>query len=110
MRCICSTLTRHWAHRRGNSSRSRTWRSSRATQIAKQTLGFSRQATLPESFRPAELLDNVLVLLHRKLEQKGVRVTKQCDTALEIVAVTGEIRQVLWNLLTNALDAVPNNG
>lgn len=81
----------------------------RVTQIAKQTLGLSRQVG-PAPLRPAELLDGVLALLQRKLDQKGIKLTKQCDAALEIVGVSGEIRQVLWNLLNNAFEAVPSNG
>ncbi len=83
---------------------------SRAAQIAKQTLGLSRQASLPASFRPAELVESVLGLLARKLQEKGVALTNQCDAAVEVIGVSGEIRQVIWNLLGNALDAVPRDG
>jgi PAS domain S-box-containing protein len=83
----------------------------RAGQIANTTLGLSRQAAQPVKFRPAEILDGVLALVSRKLEAKGVRIEKACRAEqLEIIGVTGEIRQVLWNLVSNAVDAIPDQG
>jgi len=82
----------------------------RAAQIAQNTLGLSRQSVLPQKFSLCEALDGVLVLLGHRLHAKNVTLTKRCPGDLEIVAVAGEVRQVLWNMLTNALDAVSYRG
>jgi PAS domain S-box-containing protein len=82
----------------------------RAVQIASTTLGLSKQAAQPVKFRPAELLDGVLALVSRK-QREGVKIeTDNRATQLEIFGVAGEIRQVLWNLIGNALDASPEQG
>jgi PAS domain S-box-containing protein len=83
----------------------------RAGQIANTTLGLSKQAAAPAKFRPVELLDGVLALVSRKLEGKGVKIEKAYHTdGLEITGVAGEIRQVLWNLVSNAVEAIPEQG
>jgi len=82
----------------------------RAAQIANTTLGLSKQAAQPVKFRPAELLDEVLLLVSRK-QREGVKIeTDNRAERLEVVGVAGEIRQVLWNLIGNALDASPEQG
>jgi PAS domain S-box-containing protein len=82
----------------------------RAAQIANTTLGLSKQAAQPVKFRPAELLDGVLTLVSRK-QREGVKIdTDNRAEQLEIIGVAGEIRQVLWNLISNALDAAPEQG
>ncbi len=83
----------------------------RAAQIARQTLGFTRQSTERAAFRPAEIAESVLGLFERRLNERGVVLRKDYhDPAVEVLGIAGEIRQVLWNLLTNALDAVPDQG
>jgi len=80
----------------------------RAAQIAQNTLGLSRQSSHAERFRVADLVDGVTLLLAHKLGEKGISLRKQCvPHDLEIAAVESEVKQVLWNLLTNAIDAVP---
>jgi signal transduction histidine kinase len=37
-------------------------------------------------------------------------LSKQCDEQLKVKGVTGELRQMLANLLANSLDAVEENG
>jgi len=81
----------------------------RAAQIAENTLGLSRQTAHAQRFQLSEAVDGVLVLLQRKLQEKSITVKKRSED-FDIVAVPGEIRQVVWNMLTNALDAVPERG
>jgi signal transduction histidine kinase len=83
----------------------------RAGQIASTALGLSKQGAVPAKFRPVEILDGVLALVSRKLEGKGVKIEKAYRAEqLEIVGVASEIRQVLWNLVSNAVDAIPEQG
>jgi PAS domain S-box-containing protein len=82
----------------------------RAAQISKHTLGFSKGGDNVSRFRPAQLLEGVLALLDNKLRKKSVTCRKEFKTDREISGIEGEIRQVLWNLLNNSLDAVPQGG
>jgi signal transduction histidine kinase len=82
----------------------------RATQIARATLGFSRGGEAVTRFRPTEVLESILTLLERKLHTKRVVCEREYLTEAEILGVEGEIRQVLWNLLNNSVDAVPERG
>ena len=82
----------------------------RAAQIADATLGFSRGSGKITKFRPSEALESILTLLDRKLQAKEVVCERDYLTDAEICGVESEIRQVLWNLLNNSLDAVSPGG
>lgn len=82
----------------------------RVADITRQVLGLSRGGDMQAPFRPAEVLDAVLALVHRKCEEKGAVLQKEYRQDVEVWGVASEIRQVLWNLLTNCIDAIPNNG
>jgi signal transduction histidine kinase len=82
----------------------------RVAHIAKQTLGFYREQSAPSLVNPAEVLDDVLELLDSKIVQKRLCVERRYRTKLAVLAVPGEIRQVLSNLLSNGIEAVGNGG
>ncbi len=82
----------------------------RVAQIAQQTLGFYRDTTNPVSIDLNELLGAVVDLFGRKLAVKRLQVTLDLDPGLSIIGLQGEIRQVVSNLLVNAIDASPNSG
>jgi signal transduction histidine kinase len=80
----------------------------RVAHIAKQTLAFYREASQPEIIDLAGLVDEVLFLLGRRLEKKAAHVVVQTQPGLPAMfAVKGELRQIVSNVLTNAIDAVP---
>jgi signal transduction histidine kinase len=82
----------------------------RAAQITNATLGFTRGGGKITRFRPSEVLESILTLLDRKLKAKSVVCERDYLTETEISGVESEIRQVLWNLLNNSLDAVEQGG
>ena len=82
----------------------------RVAHIARQSLGFYRESTAPVTNSASALLDSVFYLLQAKIKAKGATVQKQCDQRLKVTGVFGELRQVVSNLLANALDAVDENG
>jgi PAS domain S-box-containing protein len=82
----------------------------RVAHIARRTLGFYRESSAPSRFRPGDVLNNVLDLLFRKLQKKGITVEKQCYADPELYALEGELRQVISNLIVNSAEAVPQHG
>ncbi len=82
----------------------------RIAEITQQTLRFYRQPTQPARATLADLLDSVLSLYHGKLNSLGLRVERRYDPALTLFCFAGEIRQVIANLIGNAIDASAPGG
>src|ERR1019366_3491288 len=79
----------------------------RVAQLAQQTLGFVRDASSPDSMDPAAIMDEILQLYSRKLEGRQIRVTRRYRGSCQISGYSGELRQLLANLL---VDAVADGG
>jgi signal transduction histidine kinase len=82
----------------------------RVIQISKQTLSFHRESNQPVKIHMAELMDEVLALYARRLQQKKIRIVREYQTEQTVTALPGEIRQVLSNLVTNAIEASSMGG
>lgn len=82
----------------------------RVSEIANHTLRFHRSSTGPEKVEVAKLLDSAVVLFRAKLRNQNIKVEVECDAQCTAVLQVGEIRQVLVNLIANAIDAMPNGG
>ena len=81
----------------------------RVAHITKQTLGFYRESGGFDVVNVAELLESVLKLFDNKMQSKKIRLEKHVETC-EVRGRTGELRQVIANLVSNAIDAVAPNG
>ena len=82
----------------------------RVSHIAQQTLGFYRDTTRPVTIDMNDLLGAVVELFGRKLIGKRLRCTLDLEPGLSVTGLQGEIRQVVSNLLVNAIDASPTTG
>jgi two-component system, chemotaxis family, CheB/CheR fusion protein len=82
----------------------------RVASLTQQTLGFVRETNVPGPLNPAKILDEVLQLYSRTLEGKKIRVARRYRSGCEIVGYSGELRQLLSNLLVNAVDAMESGG
>jgi PAS domain S-box-containing protein len=82
----------------------------RVSQIATQTLRFYRQSTARSAVRVSELLDSVLKLYQGRLTSAGVHVVREYGGTGPVFSFEGELRQVLTNLIGNALDASRHRG
>jgi signal transduction histidine kinase len=82
----------------------------RVAQLAQQTLGFVRDASSPGSMDPAAIMDEILQLYSRKLEGRQIHVTRRYRGLCQISGYSGEVRQLLANLLVNAVDAMADGG
>jgi signal transduction histidine kinase len=77
----------------------------RAGQICRQTLNFSRETAGPTPTRIDRLMEEVLALYGRRIAEKSLRVERRYDSPGEVTVFPGEMRQVLSNLVTNAIEA-----
>ena len=79
----------------------------RIGHITRQTLGFYRETTSPVEIDVSELLKGVVDVFRRKLTSRNISASVESDGAVFLHGVPGELRQVLSNLLSNAIDASP---
>ncbi|RSL16721.1 PAS domain S-box-containing protein [Edaphobacter aggregans] len=83
---------------------------SRVCQIATQTLRFHRQAVRASDVTPAELVDAVINLYQGRLANSGITVEATYETDSTLHCFENDIRQVLNNLIANAIDAMRPSG
>jgi PAS domain S-box-containing protein len=83
---------------------------SRVSQIATQTLRFHRQAVAPTLVTPADLVDAVIRLYTGRLANSSIQVDTRYATSTAILCFENDIRQVLNNLIANAIDAMRRGG
>jgi PAS domain S-box-containing protein len=84
----------------------------RITHIVRQTLGFYREPTLPQSTGLLRLVSEVLDLYRSRSLSRGLtlRTCGQMTDEIFVTVIAGEIKQVLANLIANAIDATPAGG
>ncbi len=82
----------------------------RVTEITLQTLRFHRQRSLPVETDLADLLSTVMALYTGRLLVRDVEIDVKLKAVPKIVCLEGEVRQVINNLVRNALDAMPRGG
>ena len=82
----------------------------RVSQIATQTLRFHRQAVRRTWVTAAELVSAVLSLYQGRLTNSGIRIDSRYDSNTRVYCFENDIRQVLNNLIANAIDAMRGGG
>ena len=82
----------------------------RVSQIASQTLRFHRQATKPTWVTAVDLLKPVVALYQGRLTNSNLRLVEEHQSAEPVQCFENDIRQVLNNLIGNAIDAMKNVG
>ncbi len=83
---------------------------SRVSQIVTHTLRFHRQANKPTLVTAAQLVDAVLNLYQGRLMNSRIEVEAAYRTETRIECFENDIRQVLNNLIANAIDAMRTGG
>jgi len=83
----------------------------RIAAITTHTLRFYRQQTSPAPVSIPELFESALALFQSPLSASDITVERQwLDNMPPVVCLEGEIKQVLANLISNAIDSMPNGG
>jgi PAS domain S-box-containing protein len=82
----------------------------RMAAITSQTLRFHKQATNPQEITCASLTRSVLSIYRGRVANSNAAVQMRHRAMRPVRCFEGEIRQVISNLLGNALDALQPNG
>ncbi len=82
----------------------------RVSAISNQTLRFYKQSSRPISVAGDDLLEGVLSVHQARLVNSRVAVESRMRATRPVLCFDGEIRQVLSNLIGNAIDAMHPRG
>ncbi len=82
----------------------------RVAHLTRQTLGFYRENTAPSDVEVTALVRDVVQMYNPKLIQREMDVIFEAEQKLQVHGIAGEIRQVVSNLVSNAIDASPPGG
>jgi signal transduction histidine kinase len=82
----------------------------RVSVIANQTLQFHRQATRPQPITCVDLFSTTLTVFQARLRNAGIVVEKRKRASQPVQCFAGDIRQVLGNIVSNSIDAMPIGG
>lgn len=82
----------------------------RVSQIVSQTLRFQRAGTTPTEVVPEALIDSVLSLHQGRLHHRRIQIRRRHRPASAFRCAEGDVRQILNNLVGNAIDAMSKDG
>jgi len=83
----------------------------RASLLTAQLLTFSRRQTVtPSRVNMNGTVHDIQRMLRRLIGEQVTLVTEACEQPLPVMADSGQLAQVVVNLVVNARDALPNGG
>jgi PAS domain S-box-containing protein len=82
----------------------------RASEFTKKSLSFYRERNQPSRFDVCELVDGVLDVYEPKLSKNGIQLLRIYKCRRDVFGYASEIRQIVANLISNAAEAVKENG
>ncbi len=77
----------------------------RVSQITTQTLRFHKQSNSAVRVDVCDIVDSVLALFKARLASRRIKVKTECERGAFATCFGDEVRQVVANLVSNALDA-----
>jgi two-component system sensor histidine kinase PilS (NtrC family) len=85
--------------------------SERLNRIIKDFLAYARPAPLQLArVEVVDVLDNVLLLLEHRALPPGLKIVRECPPSLPWRLDPHQLRQAVWNLCLNAVEAMPAGG
>ena len=82
----------------------------RVSRIVKQSLSYYRDGSVARELDLSALVEESLQVFTDRLQREGIQLKKKICPGMRIVGFVDEVRQVVDNLLLNAVEAMPKNG
>ncbi len=84
----------------------------RARKVVRRLLDFSRQSEHQRFLiEPVLLLDELLPLINHQIHDTNIQIEVDCQKGMSLILVDpNQIKQVLLNLIQNAIQAMPEGG
>ena len=82
----------------------------RVSRIVKQSLSYYRVGMVPKEFDLAAVVEDSLQIFAEKFQRSGIDVVTRITPGSKVIGFSDEVRQVIDNLLLNALEATPPGG
>ncbi len=82
----------------------------RVAHIVRRTLAFYRDTSTAVSISLKDLLHEVVEILSPGVQSKNVTIHRRFECEGRVVAFPGEVRQMVSNILANAIEAAPPEG
>ncbi|HWY71258.1 MAG TPA: PAS domain S-box protein [Terriglobales bacterium] len=82
----------------------------RISRIVKQSLSYYRVGTIPRDLDLGGIVNESLQIFSERLQRSGIELNARIDKGAVLVGFPDELRQVIDNLLLNALEAMPTGG
>jgi signal transduction histidine kinase len=79
-------------------------------EIAKNTLGFAQTSAKPRHMDLVVVAEAAIRIHQQAIKQKGIHLVAELPESAVAEVCTGEMLQVVSNLIVNALDALPGDG
>jgi len=81
----------------------------RVSHITKQTLGFYRDTSTPRLIHANQVVQSVIDIYGNKISGRTVDIRTMLRAESPLIGLEGEVRQVISNVLSNAIDSAPRN-
>ena len=82
----------------------------RVSQITTQGLRFHKQSNSATRVDICDIVDSVLILFRQRLANKNIGIESEYKQGAFVTCFADEVRQVIANLISNALDATSTGG
>ncbi|MGC1785014.1 MAG: ATP-binding protein [Acidobacteriaceae bacterium] len=82
----------------------------RVVDIATQTLRFYRDPSPPKVCNLTEVIESVLTFFGARITSSHIQIERRFDERASVLGAREELRQVIVNLVRNAMEAMPHGG
>jgi PAS domain S-box-containing protein len=82
----------------------------RLTHLTTQALGFYHENGRPTDHLASQLMEQAIAIHQHRIETRAIAIEERYEDSISIICHGGEMKQVLVNLIGNAIDAMNNQG